>query len=613
MPAVLNSSDLDRVLALPRRRDVDPELREAWARAWTWALLTDHGKRELLKVEAMPEPARSEEFRRRGLRGEPLLLSYEQARSLAEAREYGLFMSGGVGVGKTLLTFLLPYVLLAPPGTAAVFVPGGLVVETVEKFGKLALLWEGTGPVVESYDKISHPNHIGYLCSCHACIGETKPGEYFANRRYKTVIWDEMDLLRDRKSTRTRRMLTYIFKHANEVRAFGMTGTPIRDDLDQMAHLMKACLRFGSPLPLIQSTLDEWCQALNFSPEGQPNDVGALRRFCPGVANPTAEQVLEALGNWIAETPGIIITLGQSCDTPIHVRCLRVEAPELDADFHNFRKLGITPDGWDVGDPLTAFAHGTELSCDFYYRWDPRPPQEWIDARSDAFKFIREMHGTRVNGRVLDSAEVVKRAYPEAPELTHWREVEPTFTPNSVPVLRGYSVFNAAVEWIRLNSPALIWVQHQFVGQMLAHLTGLSFYGNGGICVAGPRKGSRVAQHPHDQSAIISVDGNRRGRNLQHYYRALVVGPPQAETDWEQAIFGRMHRQGQNKPVFIDVVVTSAENVRALEVALGKAQWGQILMKRPQKIALASIDWGDALRSVPYHHPSRARWTLPSR
>src|SRR5690606_32428229 len=122
-----------------------------------------------------------------------------------------------------------------------------------------------------------------------------------------------------------------------------------------------------------------------------------------------------------------------------------------------------TLDGWDIDDPLSAFRYGTELSCNFYSRWDPRPPDEWIQARHEASVFVREtIAKSQRSGRPLDTIGEVYKAHGKEPCLRRWKELEPTFKPNTIAIPVGVSVLATAVKWIAENSPTLVWTQHRY-------------------------------------------------------------------------------------------------------------------------------------------------------
>ena len=55
---VRNSSDLERILALPRKREYSDELKGQLVRAYSHAYLTDYGRAKLAEVDVLPTAAR---------------------------------------------------------------------------------------------------------------------------------------------------------------------------------------------------------------------------------------------------------------------------------------------------------------------------------------------------------------------------------------------------------------------------------------------------------------------------------------------------------------------------------------------------------------------------
>jgi hypothetical protein len=53
--------------------------------------------------------------------------------------------------------------------------------------------------------------------------------------------------------------------------------------------------------------------------------------------------------------------------------------------FDRLRSQWETPDGWPISEPAIRNQHARELGLGFFYRWNPRPPDEWLDARRAYF------------------------------------------------------------------------------------------------------------------------------------------------------------------------------------------------------------------------------------
>jgi hypothetical protein len=614
---VRESAELARVLRLPRR-NVPPGAAEQLARQWSRDLLNENGQRHFDRVMALPDAARDAEFRRWGAprseggEGVPLCLNGIQAQILFEAFYCrGVVAVASVGAGKTLVSWLLALVLDAK--RPLILVPASVLQKTHDEFADIARIWRAPNPLpqIETYQKLGSPANATLLCHCQACtnVAPITAG----GLRPDLLIADECDLLRNPDTAVTRRVARYMSRHPETMYA-GLTGTVIRKSIRNFARHMIWALKWNAPIPLSWVELEEWAEALDVDVRGARRPLGALHSFDePGHTEPL-RAVRAGIKRRFRETPGVVVSDEQSCDQPLTIRILKApDDPVLDQAFAYFRAKHKTLDGWDLGDTFSVLRHATELSTGFYYKWSPRPPDEWLEARRDANVFVREaIAASSRSGRPLDSWAQVAAAHRGHPALERWRVVEPTFTPNTVPVPVTASVLGYAVQWIAVNGPALIWVQHTYVGETLAGMSGVPYFGPEGKTSSG----RYIMDHPSSQSAIVSMAANKRGRNLQAWYRNLVVGPPQAATDWEQAILGRTHRQGQTRPVLVDVIASCAENLYALQKAQEEAEGGNELISGEQKLQIAEYDWTHFPRyeiaTLPLEHPSRPRWIRPA-
>ena len=591
-------------------------------------LLNDRGLREWSRLALLNPVARENELERHarkiefGGEGCPLRLNTVQAVGLTEAAYMrGLFGSMPVGSGKTILSFLLPHFF---PGirNPMLFLPGGLMRKTEYEFESIKKYWRAPQyPVkVWSFDSLGRDKQAGLLCTCEKCVGRGyKPKDgAVENLRPDLVICDESDLLKNRDSSRTQRIMRYVANHP-EVIFCCFTGTMLRVSLRDFMHLMILALKQNAPVPLTWKTQEMWCSALDLEPRtGFRRHPGALLRLTnlrPANDNNLTlfDCALDGFQRRMAETPGVIIRTEQSCDMPLYIRLLRPpDDPVLEQEFYNFRKTETTKDGWDVSAPLQKCQYGMTLATGFFNRWNPRPPREWLEARKKYHKLVRETIDTLSRrGIFIDSELQVRPHIKNHPDYLEWKRIEETFTPESEPMWLTMSVLNYIAVWIRLNSPALIWTQDIAVGEALEALTGVRYYGAGGL----DRNKNDIEKADPRLSAIVSIGANKRGRNLQAWNRALVVSPPQPGPDWEQGCLGRIHRGGQQRPVYVDVLLSSADSLHALEKACGEARHVKGTTGFAQKLLLAHWDWqyfGVAeIANMAETDPRAPRWIRP--
>jgi hypothetical protein len=533
-----------------------------------------------------------------------------QAIALAEAYQCrGLFLAAPVGAGKTLVSFLLPRVLGAV--RPLLLVPASVVEKTHLDFARYARHWEAPRPMprIESYESFSREQHAHKFCGCPRCTDGEDEG---TGLRPDLLIPDEADRLRNKTAVVRRRYARYIVAHPDVI-SCPMTGTILRKSLRDIAPLLVWALKLDAPIPLSYTELESWCEAIDERPRiGIHRPAGALLTLNP--KPPSGGDDLEsarlAFRERLTATPGVVVQDEQSSDQSLTIRVLKTpDDPILDGAFERFRSTLQTLDGWDLGDPLSVLRHATELGCGFYYRWEPRPPRDWLEARRGWFTFVRQrINESQRTREPLDSAEQVARYHRNHPSRVAWKTIEPTFTPHTIATPITVSVLGFAASWLAANSPALVWVQHGYVGEALSQMTGAPFFQGRGRDPVGRYIGS----HDPQRSAVLSLAGNFRGRNLQAWNRALIIGPVHAATYWEQGYLGRVHRQGQRRPVWIDVAVSCAENLIALKAAHREAHMVRATLGHIQKLLIASYDWshfpGEQLAALPRSSPAAPRW-----
>jgi hypothetical protein len=582
-------------------------------------LLNERGLAEWNRCALLPPAERMAELVRL-----KIILQDLQAVGLIEAHYMrGLFGSLTVGRGKTLLSWLLP--LMFPwVRRPLLILPGGLkksahskeLGKTEQEFEEIRKHWKTPEYPVKliGYEWLSRKEQARFLCGCAACTRDPEHADSTKGYQPDLVIADESDMLKHTDVGKTRRVLRYVANHPHVVFVC-MTGTMIDKSLRDFAHLLILALKQNAPIPLQWHVLDAWCQALDETPQdGMRRPPGALVKLSELLdvdGTETQEELAdEAFRLRLRDTPGVIIDEAQSCDQPINIQILKPpDDPILEAAFHHFRKTETTPDGWDVAANFPKAAHGLELSNGFYNYINPRPPQPWIDARKAYYKLIKEVIDiSQKHGVPMDTEAMARAKVRNHPVVLEWQRIEPTFVPKSVPTWISMSVLGYTAEVMRHSPPSLIWTQHIPVGETLEAMTGVSYYGAAG------RNSNRQLIDNADprQHAIVSIGANMRGRNLQAWNHGIVIAPSRIAKEWEQGILGRMHRRGQDKPVNLKVIVSSADALYSIEKACSRARYIFGKTKFAYKLLLANWDWSqmplDVLISMKLDDPRRARW-----
>lgn len=558
---VQRSPELERILALPRR-------------TWTKA-------QEAAAIEEL-----TARFRRHG---GSMRLRGVQARALWEVLHTGGLVGPiRVGGGKTLLSLLIFVALRAVRGV--LLVPAALAGKTEREFDELAHHWYvPTRPYVMSYE----------------ALGREKAAKFLETYRPDVIVADEAHRLKNRKAACTRRVERHMKAHP-ETRFIAISGTLIGTSLLDATHLISWALKENSPVPRTAHEASEWAAALDegHDPMDGIMSPGALLALAvPGDTGPAVEVARRGFRDRFLSTPGVVSSDDGGVGCSLRISDVEYEIPpDMDAHFRKLRNEWTLPDGWTLTQAVQAWQHARELALGMYNVWDPRPPVEWLRARSEWAAYVREVLKT---SRTLDSELMVRDAvldgrHPEgAGILEAWLRIAPTFTIQPRPEWHGTFALEACERWMK-QAPGIVWTGHTFFAQELARRTGAPYYGPGGVDSRG-----RPIEAENGKSPIIaSIAANSTGRNLQRAFsRNLITAPTSSGKTWEQ-LLGRTHRDGQTADeVIVDVLLGCREHYDALVRARAGAAANEQMTGHSQKLLIADVLWpGDVTGR------SGARW-----
>jgi hypothetical protein len=569
-PAVAHTAEFRRIASLPRR---------AWS-ATDLASLTS----SLTEILRTP--------------GGSMTLRSIQALALYEAgTEGGLFAPIGTGDGKTIITMLLAVVFGAE--RPLLLLPANLIEQTRREQIKLTQHW-----------KI--PTELRSMS--YTILGLVDYEKELDAYAPDAIICDEAHKLKNRRAAVTRRVARYMVENPHTKFA-ALTGTP-GESILEFAHILRWCLKLNAPIPMTNEETEEWAESLDDSSDeyGQrkPGALLELRARESGESDRQAAR--RGYRQRLTETPGVVATVGdgEHVDCPIYVRGIRYPvAPVTERNFIKLRGNDtdefpgwMTPDEWPLLNAVDVWRHAQELALGLHYIWDPRPPPDWLYARRQWGKFVRE---TISRSRTFDSELHVANACDagrlDATALSNWRSVRDEFTPNVVPVWHDTSALDACAEWMRGEGGGIVWTEHGFFAERLAEYTGVPYFGAGGFSATGLYIQDAVA----GSAVVASIDANREGKNLQGLWnRNLIVCPPKSAGWWEQTI-ARTHRPGQTKrELIVDVLLGCRENFDACMKAIEGAKAIHDTTGKRQKLLMADVrlpsEWEiDGLKS--------ARWT----
>lgn len=570
-PPVASSADYKRIRDLPARAENDyaPDL----IAQVTKALRTAGGTQTLRAVQA------------------------KALYDLATHRR--LFAPMKVGSGKTLVTFLGPRVVNAK---RPLLLTKASLIEKTEHEWRIA---------AKDWNIATHLKFMSY-----ELLGRVSGANKLDVMLPDMILADEAHMLKNPRAAVTRRVARYMEAHPETI-FVPLSGTIMKDSIKNFAHLMEWSHGQNACVPLYAATLQEWCEALD---EGKGanaftrRDPGVLLELYPGAYddngafgddnNRRARRVFQLRAK---ATPGVVVA--DAVDD--YAGSLEIDALEYDvnaateANFKTLRTTMCRPDGWALSEAVQVWAVARQLALGLHYEWDPKPPEEWLDARKQWAAFVRDFLATPWASRngydsELQVANGVLHGEVEDEYglLNAWRAIKPTFEVNPKDVWHDDSALRVCAAWLKAHPKGIVWTEHQFFARELSRQTGVPYFGARGL----DAKGNFI----QDASGpvIASIAANSTGRNLQEKWNEnLVTAPPTDSERWEQMI-ARTHRPGQvEDSVLVEVLVGCKEHLDSIPRALRSSQVKADMLGFEQKLKLADITWPpETGRSGPRWH-----------
>jgi hypothetical protein len=544
--------------------------------------------------------------------GVPVELRDVQALALYELMIVrGLAGIMGVGTGKTLVFLLAPVVLDLK--RALGILPASLIDKTEKERARYAMHWKVDRSMqLFSFEALGRVNAATLL--------ETKMPD--------GVITDESHREKNLKAALVRRLARW--RRENPGCPFvSMSGTYMGKSLLDMAHLLRWSLGpENAPVPQTEGETKEWADCLDERVNPlQRVRPGALLELGDGGDGDELSRARRAFHNRLVSTRGVVCSLNdEQVNCSIYIDGSTYEVNEAtEKNFDTLRNLWETPDGWALSEAVDVWRHARELAIGMHYVWDPRPPDEWLEARRAWAKFVRD---TLAKSRTLDSekqvADVCVAIEARDFDVDHlrgdtkwqagvkiyraWKDIEKTFVIHSKAIWHDDSVLQLCEKWLE-KEKGICWVEHTFFGRELARRTGLPYFGQSGLDADGNSLVELALKIDRGEAKagpiIASVAANGTGKNLQAWHKNLIVSCPTGASVWEQ-LLGRTHRQGQKADeVQVDVLVGCIEHLDAWKRARAEAQMASDMLGAPQKILIADVSGLDEDDASGYG----ARWT----
>lgn len=482
-----------------------------------------------------------------------------QAEALcAMASGNGVFAPLGVGVGKTLLSFLLPVACGAV--RPVLMIPASLREKTARDATALRRQWKIANNIdVLSYEMLGHPKHENDLLDLAPDL----------------LICDEAHALRNPSAAVTRRVKRYV--EERRPRVVLMSGTLMQSRVEDLHHLLM--WTHGperAPIPKTKREAQVWGRAI---------DESSFTSLGPGALAPLGESQPElraGYGRHVSNTFGVVASTTVDCPASIRLVIEKCSlSSELTQAIATLRATGCRPDGVELEDAQLA-ACELQLSCGFWYGWKHMPPEPWSVARRNWHRLVREVLAAQLPG--LDSPLQVWNNYGHTtPEGRTWGAIRHSFRPEQVTNWVDRSVVAGLLESCR--KPTIVWTSHVAVGRLAEEL-GYEYYGK--------NKRTSSGKHIMDASPlstiVCSIDSCLEGTHMIGWSHNLVLTPPAEDLIWEQMI-GRTHREGQ-KADEVEVRVW-APTQRARDRVLSArtdAEARQQLCQQPQRLVLADLE-----------------------
>lgn len=543
--AVKKTKELERIVALPRRGQLDIDL----------------------LVETM-----TAFFRKPG--GEQVLRPM-QALALCELMmRRGLFAPMPVGSGKTLVSLLAAVAIEAV--RPVLLVPASLKEKTRRDKEELDKHWRLPENLeIVGYEWLSQSTNRTALLDYEPDL----------------IIADEAHKLKNLRSARANRVKEYMRK-APDTAFVAMSGSMTKSSIMDYAHFIRWALgEEERPLPNDPEQLETWARALDHHRGGN-----AIQRGNPGALSMLCDD--EELNLWrydrhkaarlayrrrLQETVGVVASFGTSVEAALNISACRPQVPsEITEPLGQLRAGWELPNGEVFDDPVRVQAAAKQLALGMYYIWDPPAPAHWLQARKIYSAFVRDKIA---RSPVLDTELLVRRRYAESPEVLDWLAVKDDFTINTVPTWISEEIVHWCANWGQKNPGGIIWTEHVFFAEKLAEVSGFPYFGQKGI---GPA-GLFIDDADPKQTIIASIASNCTGRNLQNRCRNLITSMPSSGVTVEQ-LLGRTHREGQEEDeVLVDVLITAVEQQNCFWAAVSEARYAHQSTGAPQKILLATV------------------------
>lgn len=507
----------------------------------------------------------------------------------------GLLALVGVGEGKTLSSFLLPHVLKTTvSGVALLIIPANMRAQCLkdwETYSKHFYLPQKVE--LRSYEEISTTPNL------------------LRNINPDFIICDEVHKLKNRKSTRTKRLARYMserYRSGNPVKFVGLSGTMTSTSLKDFAHIAIWALRERAPVPISYPLMEKWASVLDR--DGKPTKESKASMFPLVKAFGGDERT--AFKRRLISAEGVVTSIKSrpNVELILSERKLEVPAPIV-ALIKDVNESWQAPNGDELSSAMEKVRILRQLICGFYYFWNwanNDPDKEWLETRSAWNKQVRKYLERAKEG--YDSPALVRNAVvrhlsgqarEDMPKelLSAFKDWYPHSTKEPPPVgvkwVSDYLI-DDVIQWSAQQSePPLIWYEHIAFAARLGRKTGFPVFGQG----AASDKLLLSVQTPIP--AIVSARAHSQGKNLQVWGNQVVANPLSDGARYEQ-LLGRVHRTGQKRSQVFGTIYTHRVFAAALAQAKLSARYVEETTEQEQRLNYATwIKQKSAIKNSSQH------------
>lgn len=524
---------------------------------------------------------------------------------LAFEQSLGLFCPIGVGWGKTLITLACASIAFRERRAHKILlvVPSAVYPQLMQR----DISWARTkipltmpifgigGKSADARKMIVSGHRRGLYVMPYSYLSTKDSVDLLKQIDAGLLLLDEAHNVKSRKAARTRRLLDWIAERKPEVVA--LSGTMTSKSIMDYHHLIRTCLRAGTPLPLSAQLAGEWSSVIDSgAPAAQVltgNPILPLvewaRKTCPDLEELRRADVTGFRAAYrlrLVTAPGVVATGDNEIGTSLMLDNVPSQLPKaagaqvLKKLVDDVEKLWVTPNGDEIEFAIHAYKWLYELHSGFYNElvWpslEELAKRRQIEPGAAEGLLERAKHhhaaGQRYAKRLREFLEHESFPGCDTPLLAgatmersggatvpadlferwrDWRALRFDGMPerDSRAVRVADHKITAAVrfakEWAEEGSGGLLWVYHHEMGAWLREAllqAGIEPL----YCPAGDAANQAIIDPENkNRIAVVSMSAHGTGKNLQHFQRQAFVQWPRSAVLAEQTL-GRTHRNGQ--------------------------------------------------------------------